>query len=326
MLSVSMSTERRPLPVNGESRSRVDVVADQLLDLYLDPGAREMQHIGSYELPSEREVASIVEQCRALLFPGYAGPDVDRGSPGALRDVIRARVIELRLALHRQVYRALHHKRQQELGRSDLECVDCAAKTETITDRFLGRIPELRRQVWLDLYAAYESDPAATGVDEILLCYPGTYAITVYRIAHVLLREGAVVIPRIMTELAHRRTGIDIHPGADIGASFFIDHGTGVVIGETTLIGERVRIYQGVTLGALTVPQGEIRPTPGHRRHPTIEDNVVIYANATILGGDTVIGKGSVIGGNAFVTTSVPPGSKVPGSSRTQRQAPELPG
>ena len=326
MLTVTMSTERRPLPVNGESRSRVDVVADQLLDLYLDPEAREMQHIGSYELPSQPQVDSIVEQCRALLFPGYAGPDVDRGSPGALRDVVRARIIELRLALHRQVYRALHHKRQQELGRSDLECVDCADRAETITDRFLGRIPELRQQVRLDLHAAYECDPAATGVDEILLCYPGTYAITVYRMAHVLLREGAVVIPRIMTELAHRRTGIDIHPGADIGASFFIDHGTGVVIGETTLIGERVRIYQGVTLGALTVPQGETRPTPGHRRHPTIEDNVVIYANATILGGDTVIGKGAVIGGNAFVTTSVPPGAKVPGSSRTQRQTAELAG
>src|SRR3954469_19502115 len=326
MLTVPMSTERRPLPVNGESRSRVDVVADQLLDLYLDPDAREMQHIGSYELPSEPEVGSIVEQCRALLFPGYAGPDVDRGAPSALRDVVRARIIELRLALHRQVYRALHHKRQQELGRSDLECVDCADRAENITDRFLGRIPELRQQVRLDLHAAYECDPAATGVDEILLCYPGTYAITVYRMAHALLREGAVVIPRIMTELAHRRTGIDIHPGADIGALFFIDHGTGVVIGETTLIGERVRIYQGVTLGALTVPQGETRPTPGHRRHPTIEDHVVIYANATILGGDAVIGKGAVIGGNAFVTTSVPPGAKVPGSSRTQRQTAELRG
>jgi serine O-acetyltransferase len=141
----------------------------------------------------------------------------------------------------------------------------------------------------------------------------------VYRIAHALLREGAVVIPRIMTELANRHTGVDIHPGAEIGPSFFIDHGTGVVIGETTVIGQRVRIYQGVTLGALTVPQGETRPTPGHRRHPTLEDDVVIYANATILGGETVIGKGAVIGGNAFVTSSVPPGSKISGSSRTQR-------
>jgi serine O-acetyltransferase len=313
-----MTIERRPLVVTGEVRSRVDVVADQLLDMYLDPQAQEMQHIGSYELPSQQQVDSIVEQCRALLFPGYAGPDVDRGAPTALRDVIRARVIELRLALHRQVYRALHHKRQQSLGRSDLECVECAGKADTITERFLVHLPELRRQVKLDLHAAYESDPAATGLDEILFCYPGTYAIIVYRMAHALLREGAVVIPRMMTELAHRRTGVDIHPGADVGASFFIDHGTGVVIGETTLIGDRVRIYQGVTLGALSVPQGEARPVPGNRRHPTIEDDVVIYANATILGGQTVIGKGSVIGGNAFVTTSVPPGSRISGASRTQ--------
>jgi serine O-acetyltransferase len=314
-----MSTERRPLRIRGELRPQVDVVADQLLNMYLDPQAQEMQHIGSYELPSEQQVESIVEQCRALLFPGYAGPDVDRGSPGVLRDVIRARVIELRLTLHRQVYRAAHHKRQQLLGRSELECVECAGKADAVTDRFLGRVPELRRQVTLDLYAAYESDPAATGVDEILFCYPGTYAITVYRLAHALLQEGAVVIPRMMTELAHRRTGIDIHPGAEIGSPFFIDHGTGVVIGETTLIGERVRVYQGVTLGALSVPQGENRPTPGHRRHPTLEDDVVIYANATILGGETVVGKGAVIGGNAFVTSSVPPGVRVPGSSRSQR-------
>ena len=287
--------------------------------MYLDPHAKEMQHIGSYELPSEPPVESIGEQCRALLFPGYVGPDVDRGAPSALRDVIRARIIELGLALHHQVYRAAHHKRQQLLGRSELECVDCAAKADSITDRFVNLLPELRRQVTLDLQAAYEGDPAASGVDEILFCYPGTYATTVYRIAHVLLREGAVVIPRMMTELAHRRTGIDIHPGAEIGASFFIDHGTGVVIGETCVIGTGVRIYQGVTLGALSVPQGETRPTIGHRRHPTLEDNVVIYANATILGGETVIGRGSIIGGNAFVTTSVPPGSKIPGSSRTMR-------
>jgi serine O-acetyltransferase len=314
-----MSTERRPLVVTGEPRSRAHQIADQLVEMYLDPQSREMQHIGSYELPSESQVEHIVQQCRALLFPGYAGPDVDRGSPSALRDIIRARVIELRVALHRQVYRAAHHKRQQALGQSDLECAECAEKADSITDRFMTQLPELRRQIKLDLHAAYESDPAATGLDEILFCYPGMYATTVYRIAHVLLREGAVVIPRMMTELAHRQTGVDIHPGAEIGPSFFIDHGTGVVIGETTLIGQRVRIYQGVTLGALSIPQGENRPTPGHRRHPTLEDEVVIYANATILGGETVIGKGAVVGGNAFVTTSVPPGTKVSGSIRTQR-------
>jgi serine O-acetyltransferase len=297
-----------------------DSVADELLDMYVDPAAKEMQHIGSYELPSESGVENIVEMCRALLFPGYAGPDVAAGmSVADLRELVRQRVRELRIELHRQVYRALHHKRQQVLGLAELECADCTVKADAISARFLDTLPAMRTRIRDDLRAAYEADPAATGVDEILFCYPGTYAITVYRIAHALLREGALVVPRMMTELAHRRTGIDIHPGAEIGASFFIDHGTGVVIGETTLIGDRVRLYQGVTLGALTVPHGEARPEPGKRRHPTLEDDVVIYANATILGGETVIGKGAVIGGNAFVTTSVPAGSKVPGSSRTQR-------
>lgn len=297
-----------------------DRVADELFDMYVDPAAKEMQHIGSYELPSQAGVENVIEMCRALLFPGYAGPDVPSGlSARELHDLVRQRLHELRAELHRQVYRALHHKRQQALGRAELECADCTTKADAICERFLAALPALRARILDDLRAAYEADPAATGLDEILFCYPGTYAITVYRIAHALLREGAVVVPRMMTELAHRRTGIDIHPGAEIGQAFFIDHGTGVVIGETTRIGDRVRIYQGVTLGALTVPHGEARPEPGKRRHPTLEDDVVIYANATILGGETVIGQGSVVGGNAFVTTSVPPGSKVPGSSRTQR-------
>lgn len=309
----------RSLRVTGEPKPPLAQVADELIAAYLDPEAREMQHIGSYELPSEAQVEQIVDLARAVLFPGYVGPDVARTSPPALRAQIHARVTELRAVLHRQVYRALHHKRQQRLGEAELECEECSARADTVADRFMARLPALRTAVRLDLRAAFQSDPAATGVDEILLCYPGTYAITVYRIAHALLEEGAVVVPRMMTELAHRRTGIDIHPGAEIGASFFIDHGTGVVIGETTLIGARVRIYQGVTLGALSVPQGEARPVPGKRRHPTIEDDAVIYANATILGGDTVVGAGAVIGGNAFVTASVPAGTKVPGANRLQR-------
>jgi serine O-acetyltransferase len=299
--------------------SQPESVADELLELYLDPAAQEMQHIGSYELPAETQVEQILEMARALLFPGYAGPDVARLAVTQLRELVRFRIAELRIALHRQVYRAIHHKRQQALGRSDPDCEDCTAQADVITDRFLAHLPELRSKVRLDLRAAYEGDPAASGIDEILFCYPGAYAITVYRIAHALFAEGAVIVPRMMTELAHRRTGVDIHPGAEIGAAFFIDHGTGVVIGETTVIRDRVRIYQGVTLGALSVPKGEVRPEPGKRRHPTIEDDVVIYANATILGGDTIIGKGSVIGGNAFVTVSVPAGSRVPGSSRAQR-------
>ena len=314
-----MSSERRPLHVTGEPRDARDGVADELLDAYLDPNAAEMQHIASYELPTEAGVERVVEISRELLFPGYAGPDVPRTDRRALRTLVKARLDELHVALHRQVYRAAHHRRQQLLGTAELECDECTRKADVITDRLIAHLPALRAKVRLDLRAAYESDPAATGVDEILFTYPGTYAITVYRLAHALLVEGGVIVPRMMTELAHRRTGIDIHPGAEIGASFFIDHGTGVVIGETTLIGERVRLYQGVTLGALTVPQGESRPESGIRRHPTIEDDVVIYANATILGGDTTIGRGSVIGGNAFVTGSVPAGSRVLGSARTQR-------
>ncbi len=314
-------SERRPLRVHGEGvgRPALEQVTDQLLDAYLDPDAREMQHIGSYELPSEAGVEQIVEISRELLFPGYAGPDVPRADRPALHSVIHSRLEELRGALHRQVYRANHHKRQQMLGRADLECQECSHRADEISDRFIADLPDLRAQVRIDLRAAFEGDPAASGIDEILLTYPGTYAITVYRIAHALHREGSVVVPRMMTELAHRRTGIDIHPGAEIGPAFFIDHGTGVVIGETTWIGARVRIYQGVTLGALSVPQGEARPEPGKRRHPTIEDDVVIYANATILGGDTVIGKGAVIGGNAFITASVAPGTRISGAGRTQR-------
>jgi serine O-acetyltransferase len=316
--------ERRPLVVTPDASAPAAApvsaeVADLLLEAYLDPRAAEMQHIGSYELPSDAQIDRVVEMCRALLFPGYAGPDIERIEKHALRDLVTTRLDELRAALHRQVYRASHHRKQQQLGRNELECAECTKNADSITDRFITRLPELRALIRLDLRAAYESDPAATGIDEVLLTYPGAYAVTVYRMAHALLKEGAVIVPRMMTELAHRRTGIDIHPGADIGHSFFIDHGTGVVIGETTLIGDRVRIYQGVTLGALTVPQGEARPEPGKRRHPTIEDDAVIYANATILGGDTVIGKGAVIGGNAFITSSVAPGTKISGSSRTQK-------
>jgi serine O-acetyltransferase len=317
-------SERRPLAVTSEDPAPAEPalevdVADLLLEAYLDPRAAEMQHIGSYELPSDGQVERVIEMCRALLFPGYAGPDIERIDRNALGELVKLRVEELRAALHRQVYRAAHHRRQQLLGRNELECAECTRNADHVTDRFISRLAELRALIRLDLRAAYESDPAATGIDEILLTYPGAYAVTVFRIAHALLQEGAVIVPRMMTELAHRRTGIDIHPGAQVGHSFFIDHGTGVVIGETTKIGDRVRIYQGVTLGALTVPQGEARPEPGKRRHPTIEDDVVIYANATILGGETVIGRGAVIGGNAFITTSVAPGTKISGSSRTQK-------
>jgi serine O-acetyltransferase len=284
-----------------------DDVADDLLASY-ETSSAAIQHVNSYELPSTEEIASIVEQLRALIFPGFVGPSLARATPTELRDHVRERLDKLRNTLRKQLYRDLHHRVQRRLGTKEQDCPRCAAAAAEITDGFLGGMVALRDRIALDVQAAFDGDPAAKDTDEIIFCYPGLYAVTVYRIAHALLERGARLIPRIMTELAHEKTGIDIHPGATIGKSFFIDHGTGVVIGETTIIGDRVRIYQGVTLGALSVPRDR---RPGTRRHPLIEDDVVIYAGATILGGDTVIGKGAVIGGNCWVTHSVPPDSTV---------------
>ena len=293
-------------------RVDTDVVADALIDGYLHDAAA-MAHLAGYELPSRDQVAKALELARALLFPGFAG-DTTRLTRTELRDRVRERVDELRATLRRQVYRALNHRKQSARGTADADCPDCAVDADHIVGRLLSALPALRHRLATDVAAAFDGDPAATGADEIVVCYPGFLAITIYRLAHELLQAGAVIVPRIMTELAHEQTGIDIHPGATIGDSFFIDHGTGVVIGETTVIGERVRIYQGVTLGALSIPRTSARPAVGARRHPTIEDDVVIYAGATILGGETVIGKGAVIGGNAWVTASVPAGARVAGA------------
>jgi serine O-acetyltransferase len=287
-----------------------DDVAELLLESYEQTPA-SMQHINSYELPSTEEVRRIVEQCRALIFPGFVGQSLARAPRTELRDHVRERLDELRNAMRKQLYRGLHHKVQSEKGTNELDCPQCAAKAEEITERFLRALVPLRQQLAADVQAHYDWDPAASGFEEVVFSYPGLYAISVYRIAHALYREGAKIIPRIMTELAHKETGIDIHPAARIGQSFFIDHGTGVVIGETTDIGDRVRIYQGVTLGALSIPRGKERPSLERKRHPTIEDDVIIYSGATILGGDTVIGKGATIGGNCWVTDSVPPGAVV---------------
>lgn len=294
---------RAPRPGGGDPEEIVDALLDSYATL---SGA--MEHVNSYELPSMEEVAAIVEQVRALLYPGFVGKSLVRATPTELREHLMERVAALKSSLRRQIYRGLHHKVQQEKGTSELDCPHCAARAGEITDAFLAELPAIRADLATDVQAHYQGDPAATGTDEIIFCYPGLYAITVYRIANALLRLGAKLTPRMMSELAHVQVGIEIHPGASIGRSFFIDHGTGVVIGETAVIGERVRIYQGVTLGALSVRE---RCDTGKKRHPTIEDDVILYAGATILGGDTVIGKGAVIGGNAWVTRSVPPGAVV---------------
>ena len=193
--------------------------------------------------------------------------------------------------------------------KSQLRKVCPKEQADELCREFLGRLPAVRALVETDLLAAFEGDPAATGYDEIVLAYPGLYAITVYRLAHELYRLNVPLIPRMMTEMAHSTTGIDIHPGATIGEYFFIDHGTGIVIGQTTIIGSHVKLYQGVTLGGLSTRGGQ--SLSGAKRHPTIEDRVTIYAGATILGGETVIGSGSVIGANAFVTRSIPANTTV---------------
>ncbi len=195
--------------------------------------------------------------------------------------------------------------------RYDQPCTDCEENGHKIALELLEEIPRIRRILATDVKASYEGDPAAKSFDEIIFSYPGIFAIAVYRVAHQLFKAGVPLLPRIMTEHAHSVTGIDIHPGAEIGESFVIDHGTGVVIGETTNIGKNVRIYQSVTLGALSIPRNAGDEFRGKKRHPTIEDDVIIYSGATILGGDTIIGARSVIGGNVWLTQSIPPDTTV---------------
>jgi serine O-acetyltransferase len=290
-------------------REQADVV-DALLASY-EAGPRALHHIGAYELPQPNEIQKCVEGTRALLLPGFVGAPLYGASSDDVRNYVRDRVADLSTRLHQQIYRGLHHRCIVSRGSRRQDCPYCAELADGITTRFLAALPELRSALATDVDAAYEGDPAATGTDEVIFCYPGLYAISCYRMANRLLQEGAAVIPRMMTEHAHEKTGIDIHPGATIGRSFFIDHGTGIVIGGTTVIGDRVRIYQGVTLGALSLPRGKARAAESRKRHPTIEDEVIIYANATILGGETVIGRGAVIGGNCWVTSSVEPGARV---------------
>lgn len=275
---------------------------DQLLAIYEEEGPLQVQ--AGHELPSFDEVRLVLHGVRQLLFPGYGGDALPSGA--ALRAAVHARLAEVQMRLQRQVYRGLHHRCRAHDG----DCSQCQIRAAELTVQFLDALPELRQRLLADVRAAWEGDPAATGTDEVVFSYPGPWAITVYRVAHRLLQLGSVIVPRMMTEVAHTDTGIDIHPGATIGDSFFIDHGTGIVIGETTVIGDRVRIYQGVTLGALSLPTGAARVLSERKRHPTIEDEVIIYANATILGGQTVIGRGAVIGGNAFITESVPAGER----------------
>ena len=278
-------------------------VAARLIESY----AREdsVRIVPGHELPSPPEVRLVLAELRELLFPGATNSSSYVTGP-SLRALVEARVAEVRVRLSRQVFRGLHHRCNVDGG----ECQTCEQKALLITDGLLESLPDIRAAVLVDVRAAYEGDPAAAGTDEVVFAYPGVQAICVYRIAHRLYNLGVPIVPRIMTELAHSETGIDIHPAAKISEGFFIDHGTGVVIGETSVIGRGVRIYQGVTLGALSLPTSRVRALATEKRHPTIEDDVIIYANATILGGKTIIGKGAIIGGNCWITQSVAAGDR----------------
>lgn len=252
------------------------------------------------DLPNRDIIIQIIHQLRQLVFPGFFTPQ--KLADSSLEFYVGDLLMSIEEKLKKQIQLALRY-------RSDV-CTEIAKQqAEEICVEFFRTIPKLREYISTDVQAAYDGDPASADKVEVIFSYPGTYAIMIYRFAHELRLLDVPLIPRIMTEYAHNLTGIDINPGAVIGKYFFIDHGTGVVIGETTEIAEHVKLYQGVTLGALSTKGGQ--NLRGKKRHPTLEDNVVIYSHATILGGETVIGKNSIISGNAFITSSVPADTKV---------------
>lgn len=263
------------------------------------------QQLDSSPMPSRDDVAGILNMIRGILFPGYFTQNILASSN--LETYLKVELNALYSALMKQIIFADQH----DCLRDHQPCAECEQSGRVRALEFIQTLPELREILATDVRAAMEGDPAAKSYGEVITSYPGLYAIQVQRIAHELYKMRVPGLPRAMTEYAHSITGIDIHPGAEIGKSFFIDHGTGVVVGETTEIGNRVRLYQGVTLGALSMPKEAVESFRNKKRHPTIEDDVIIYSNTTILGGETVIGARSTIGGNAWITESVPPDTKV---------------
>ncbi len=275
---------------------------DELVDSFHKYGG--INHLDGVNLPSREAVVDIARDLLRLVFPGFY--DKDPIHSNQLIEYTFELVSSVARRLENEIKRSLEYRPCDDCDKNDL-----AGTAARVTQEFLGDLPNVRAVLQTDVTAAYEGDPAAISNEEIILAYPGIEAIAVQRMAHRLYRRHVALIPRIMTEWVHNKTGIDIHPGAEIGPHFFIDHGTGVVIGETTVIGKHVKIYQGVTLGAKSFPKDEQgRVVKGHKRHPNIEDDVTIYAGATIL-GDVTIGKGSVIGGNVWLLDSVPPHTMV---------------
>jgi serine O-acetyltransferase len=301
---------------NEDRTQKLRRVTRDIVETYRTVGG--INRIGEKNLPSQQAIVEILEELLAVVFPGYYGNPVPRDADlellvGARLDAVSqhlADVIERTLQFcHNQPCEC---ERLWTLADVPQDKNRFTAAGRFVTMAYLEQLADIRKLLGNDVEAAFAGDPAATNSDEIILCYPGVLAIATHRLAHPLYRMGVPLLPRIMSEWAHQLTGVDIHPGAVIGEYFFIDHGTGVVIGETTRIGDRVKIYQGVTLGALSFPRNEDGTlVKGGRRHPTIGDGVTIYANATILGGETVIGEDAVIGGGTWITSSVPAGGKV---------------
>ncbi len=285
-------------------KESLPLLTERLVDTYAE--VNSISHLGHCPLPNYEAVIAATEDLKEVLYPGYSRRDgLHLGNvtyhTGDLIDRLHDRLTV-------QIARAACHEAGKNVPCTPQQKADFEALGQAKAVAFLEQLPELRHILALDVEAAYRGDPACKSLDEVIFCYPGLEAVTVYRLAHLLNDLKVPLIPRMMTEWAHRRTGIDIHPGAEIGRHFFIDHGTGAVIGETTEIGDHVKLYQGVTLGALSFPTDEEgNLVRGQKRHPTIEDRVVIYANATILGGETVIGHDAVIGSSIWVTHSVPP-------------------
>ena len=281
--------------------NRIEEIVDLIINDYEDD--RTVNRVDILNQPDKKAIVDVLEKLLKILYPGYYSDKVYKIY--SLRNNMAATIEDVIFHLKKQIVTVLRYNRDDQSADAD----QAEDKATVITYEFMKKIPTIRSILETDIDAAYEGDPAADSKDEIILSYPGLFAISVYRIAHELHLLNVPMIPRIMTEYAHSVTGIDIHPGADIGKYFFIDHGTGVVIGETTIIGEHVKIYQGVTLGGLSTRGGQ--SLKGLKRHPTIGNNVTIYSGASILGGDTIIGDDAVIGGNSFLIDSVGKGARV---------------
>ena len=281
----------------------IDSLVDGLLQSYNDQGLINRTDSGNF--PNRQNVVSVLSDLQSLILPGFK---IDENlDPINIRYITGQKVNNIIANLTKEIQKAMIYTTNKGCKSGNTADARCFKLAEQTSIALIEELPKIRAKIVLDTKAAFDGDPAAKSSEEVILSYPGLEAIVVHRIAHFLFKNGVPIIPRIMSEHIHGKTGIDIHPGATIGDSFFIDHGTGVVIGETCIIGNNVKIYQGVTLGALSVKKS----LQNKKRHPTIEDNVTIYAGATILGGETVIGHDSTIGGNTWVTKSVPAGTVV---------------